>query len=77
MSDSMKKMLKILKKVGKITNSDYSGRYIVCLENALEDLLYEYEILEEKIKDLEQDLEDNYRPISYAKQVGICDKDFY
>lgn len=38
----------------------------------------EYDILElkEEISRLKQDIEDNYRPIPVAEQVGISDRDF-
>lgn len=32
--------------------------------------------LEEKIEDIEQDIQDNYRPIPVAEQVDISDGDF-
>ena len=42
-----------------------------------ENLISEVEHLQEEYKDLEQDLEDNYRPIPYAEQVGVSDRDFF
>ena len=43
----------------------------------LEDLYFDVERLEEELKGLEQDIEDNYRPIPISEQVGISDRDFY
>lgn len=42
----------------------------------IEDLICEVERLEEKIEDILQDRNDNYRQIPYAEQVGISDRDF-
>lgn len=44
--------------------------------NVIDDLIYEYHNLKEEHEKLKQDLEDNYRPIPVAEQVGISDKDF-
>lgn len=41
-----------------------------------DDLYYENQELEEKIKDIEQNIEDNYRPISKAEQYDIKNEDF-
>lgn len=42
----------------------------------LEDLVSNYHILEKKFEDYKKDIEDNYKPISIAEQVGISDRDF-
>ena len=42
----------------------------------LEDLIGKYRALEEELENTKQDLEDNYRPIPVAEQVGISDRDF-
>lgn len=42
-----------------------------------EDLISEVEYLQDEYRDLQQDLEENYRPIPYAEQVGISDRDFF
>ena len=41
-----------------------------------EDLYYEVERLQEKLDDLEEDLQENYIPKSKAEQYGINDSDF-
>lgn len=46
---------------------------LTCIENLDGDIEY----LKEQYKDLEQDLQDNYRPIPYSEQVGVSDRDFY
>lgn len=42
----------------------------------IEDLEAEKESLKEELNDLQQDLENNYRKIDIAEQVGISDRDF-
>lgn len=42
----------------------------------LENLVSNYHILKEKFEDYKKDVEDNYRPIPVAEQVGISDRDF-
>lgn len=42
----------------------------------LEDLVSNYHILEKEFEDYKKDIEDNYRPIPIAEQVGISDRDF-
>lgn len=42
----------------------------------LENLVGKYRTLEEELENTKQDLEDNYRPIPVAEQVGISDRNF-
>lgn len=42
----------------------------------IEDLDCDVERLEDELKDIKSDMEDNYRPIPYSEQVGISDSDF-
>lgn len=42
----------------------------------IENLESELHIKKEELENLEQNLKDNYRPIPYAEQVGISDRDF-
>ncbi len=42
----------------------------------IEDLMHEIDILNEKIEDLEQDVEDNYRPIKKEEQYEVSYRDF-
>lgn len=46
------------------------------LIDLLEEVVSEYEHLQDKYDDLEQQIEENYRPIPVAEQYGISDKDF-
>ena len=68
-------------KASKITSTDYDlkGDFIPVekLASIMEDLLHELDVLQEKYEDLEKDLEDNYKPISYAEQIGYNERDFY
>lgn len=70
-----------IKRVSEITYTDYEmeGKFIP-VENliaAIEDLLLEIGRLEEKIEDMERDIEENYKPISYAEQIDYRERDFY
>lgn len=69
--------IKIIEKVTQ-TNYEMLGEFIpsdslMCI---IDDLFVELEKEREKNADLRQDIEDNYRPISIAEQVGISDRDF-
>lgn len=70
-----------IKEVEKITLGDYEllGNFIPVesMMNIIEDLLVELGKSEEKYKDFEQQVEDNYKPISYEEQVGFTEKDFF
>ena len=75
------KEIETIKKVSKITYTDYEteGRFIP-VENlmaAIEDLLIELDKAEEKYNDLEEQLRENYKPISYAEQIDYRERDFY
>lgn len=77
----------ILDKASKITLTDYDIKWFDAeningyidtdsLIAIIEDLICEVDHLEEKIEDMEQDIQDNYRPIPVAEQVDISDRDF-
>lgn len=77
----------ILEKASKITVTDYDIKWFDAenidgyidndsIISMIEDLICEVGRLEERIDDLEQDIEDNYKPIPIAEQLGISDKDF-
>ena len=46
------------------------------VEVMIEDLIGEIDKLQEKYDDLEQDMHDNYKPISHSEMYGISDCDF-
>ena len=62
----MKLTEELEKKVYEITNTDYSGQLkdfeIIDL---IEELVNEINKLEQEKKDIEQDRDDNYKPLSY------------
>lgn len=72
--------LKTVKKVEKITLTDYKrdGMYVPVEELffMIEDLLIELDKAEERYNDLEEQVRENYRPIPVAELYGISDKDF-
>lgn len=43
----------------------------------IEDLICEVERLEERIEDIIQDRDDNYKPIPYEEQIDYNPRDFY
>lgn len=45
--------------------------------SVIEEMEYEIEHLNEEITHMEDDIRDNYKPISYAEQVGYNERDFY
>ena len=67
-----------IQRVSDLTNTDYelNGNFIPVenLLSVIEDLVYELNNLEEKYKDLEEDLETNYKPIPI--DLGLSDRDF-
>ena len=46
------------------------------LESDKEELEYHIEVLEEKIKKIEDDRDENYRPIPMSEQLDISDRNF-
>lgn len=73
MSEDIKKLC------GEITEKlDNTAEYEnwLIIQDYIDELITDKENLEEEIKSLKQDIEDNYRPIPIAEQVGISDRDF-
>lgn len=60
--------------IRKYFNTDFVS--IETLLATIEDLDGEVENWKEKYEDLEEDLRENYKPIPYAEQVGVSDRDF-
>lgn len=46
------------------------------LVEVVENIITKYKKLEKDYEDLEQNLNDNYRPSPVSEQVGISDRDF-
>lgn len=78
----------VYEKIEELTKTDYNGQYskdsddeyvLVFsdeIEGMLEDLLSLIDNLKEEIKDIEEDRDENYKPIPVSEQVGISNKDF-
>lgn len=70
----------LLNEIEEITNTNYNfnGDYsnVEKLISIIDDLLIEVRKAQEKLNELENDLNDNYRPVSVVEQVAISDKDF-
>lgn len=56
--------------------SDYCYISEYAAQSIISDLMHEIDILKEKIEDLEQDIEDNYKPIKKEEQYEINYRDF-
>lgn len=68
----------LLERINKITYTKFTEPITEDdVISIIEELVGEYENLQDKHNDLEQQIEDNYRPIPVAEQYGISDKDFY
>ena len=64
----MKLTEELAKKVYEITNTDYSGQlqdYEII--DLIEELVNKINDLEKEKKDIEQDRDDNYKPLSYKE----------
>lgn len=74
------KELEIIKKASKMTYTDYQLKGnsfpMDSFISIVEDLMCEIDHLQEELEDMERDMNDNYRPLSIAEQVGITEKDF-
>ena len=70
-----------LNEISDITGTDYeiTGKFVPVdsMMAALEDLLVQYHKKEEELEDLNENVQDNYRPIPVREQVGVSDRDFY
>lgn len=82
----MKISKELYKRISNLTNTDYEG--IVLSEDLFyvdpevvvamfEDMFCEIDSLEEKIEDMEQDIRDNYKPISPYEMYGVSERDFH
>lgn len=60
----------------KMSNQELLER-IEELESVIEEKNDLIQRLEEELDDFKRDVEDNYRPLTYAELVGISDRDFY
>lgn len=69
-----------MKEIQEITQTDYEllGEFLPVdsVDNIIDDLLCEIHHLQEKIQDMEQNIEDNFRPISLKEQINYNERDF-
>lgn len=73
----MKLDKKLLEEVSKITGWNYEEDLLQEeIEDIIEDLLFRCEELDDRIKELEEDIEYNYVPINELELVGMREDDF-
>ena len=73
----MKLDKKLLEKVSKITDWNYEEDLLQEeIEDIIEDLLFRYEELDDRVKELEEDIEYNYVPINELELIGMREDDF-
>ena len=64
----MKLTEELEKKIYEITSTDYSGQLQdFAIIDLIEELVNEIDKLEQEKKDIEQDRDDNYKPLSYKE----------
>lgn len=82
----MKISKELYMRISNLTNTDYEGIVLSddlfyvepeVIESMFEDMFCEIDSLEEKIEDMEQDIKDNYKPISPYEMYGVSERDFY
>lgn len=79
--------LKLYEKISDITGTDYevakhNNNYILAypyIEMMLKDLVCAYEVLEEKLEDLKQDVKENYEPKKFNpwEEYGLNPNDYH
>lgn len=62
----------VLDKASELTDVDYSDYSIAALVAAVEDLTLEYGNLKNELDDYKQEVNDHYRPLTRAEEVGYC-----
>ena len=82
----MKFNKEIYERISNATSTDYGAKtldeeYVYLdeygIESMFEDMFCEINDLEEKIEDMEDNIRDNYRPISPYEMYGVNEKDFH
>lgn len=78
LDDINDELFKVQQKIINYWKNKYKEKCKECedLECDKEELEYHIEVLEEKIKKIEDDRDENYRPIPIAEQLDISDRDF-
>ena len=82
----MKFSKELYDRISNATSTDYGAKklddeyyYIdeYDIESMFEDMFCEINDLEEKIENMEENIRDNYRPISPYEMYGMSERDFY
>jgi septation ring formation regulator EzrA len=82
----MKFSKELYDRISNATSTDYGAKKIddeyyyfdeYAIESMFEDLFCEIDSLEEKIEDMEDNIRDNYRPISPYEMYGVSERDFH
>lgn len=69
-----------IREQGTTLSNYFKGRVFVSLEEVFtkfEEAVDDLEHIKEKYKELKQDVQENYRPISQAELIGYNERDFY
>lgn len=69
-----------MKEQGFTLSNHFKNKEMVSVEEVLaelEEVIDELEEVKEKFKDYQREVEDNYKPLSYAEQVGFNERDYY
>lgn len=74
MNDAYINVKKQNKKISSLFEKEFVS--VEDILNKLDEMINEVDDLNEKIQHIEQDREENYRPVPVAEQVGISDRDF-
>lgn len=73
-------------RISDLTSTDYEGLVLnddlfyvesKSVESMFQDMFCEIDSLEEKIEDMEDNIRDNYRPISPYEMYGVSERDFH
>lgn len=69
-----------MREQGFTLSNHFKNKDMVSVEDILielEQVIDDMEALQEEFDDYKRDVEDNYKPISYAEQVGFNERNFY
>lgn len=71
---------KLYERVSEITTTDYNVENnkveVDNLLSMIEDLISEYDRIEEELEDIQNDMEENYQRIPVSNQYDVSDRDF-
>lgn len=78
LDDINDEIFKVQQKIINYWKNKYKEKSKECedLVSDKEELEYHIEVLEEKIKKIEDDRDENYRPIPMSEQLDIYERDF-